>query len=135
MVQWLRLCAPDVGIRVQSLVRELDPTCHILKIPHTTTKTWYSPNTVLKIKKIFLMQKKKKCWHYIHIFKIQSLPFFLSLPAVSQLEPQLATIQKPLNFLQHLMPFAFVPSMHQGLPSPRVSLKPTRDHAEVRKAH
>ena len=29
-------------------------------------------------KKILLM-KKKKCWHYIHIFIIRSLPFFLSL--------------------------------------------------------
>ena len=28
VVQWLRLRAPNSGARVQSLVRELDPTCH-----------------------------------------------------------------------------------------------------------
>ena len=26
MVQWVRLCTPNAGARVQSLVRELDPT-------------------------------------------------------------------------------------------------------------
>ena len=26
--QWLRLCTPNAGGRVGSLVRELDPTCH-----------------------------------------------------------------------------------------------------------
>ena len=28
MVQWLRLWLPMQGAQVQSLVRELDPTCH-----------------------------------------------------------------------------------------------------------
>ena len=27
VVQWLRLCTPDAGVRVQLLVRKLDPTC------------------------------------------------------------------------------------------------------------
>ena len=27
VVQWLRLCAPNAGDPVQSLIRELDPTC------------------------------------------------------------------------------------------------------------
>ena len=29
VVQWLRLCTPNAGARVRSLVRELDSTCHI----------------------------------------------------------------------------------------------------------
>ena len=28
VVQWLRLNVPNAGIQVQSLVGELDPTCH-----------------------------------------------------------------------------------------------------------
>ena len=28
VVQWLRLHTPNAGTQVQSLVRELDPTCH-----------------------------------------------------------------------------------------------------------
>ena len=27
VVQWLRLCTPATGAQVQSLVRQLDPTC------------------------------------------------------------------------------------------------------------
>ena len=27
LVQWLRLCAPNAGAQIQSLVKELDPTC------------------------------------------------------------------------------------------------------------
>ena len=57
VVQWLRLRALDAGGQVQSLVRELDPTCmlqlrahmpqlkilHVaMKIPHATTKTQHS---------------------------------------------------------------------------------------------
>ena len=76
MVQWLRLCAPNIGIRVQSLVRELDPTCHILKIPHTTTKTRYSPNKyIFKNKKILLMQKKKVLALHTHFHN--PVPAFL----------------------------------------------------------
>ena len=37
MVQWLGLQAPNAGVRVQSLVRELDPTC-CTKKPYATTQ-------------------------------------------------------------------------------------------------
>ena len=31
VVQWLRLCLPRQGAEVQSLVRELDPTCCMVR--------------------------------------------------------------------------------------------------------
>ena len=51
MVQWLRLCAPNAGDRgVQSLVRELDPTCHS-EDSHMMQLTQYSQiNTNVKKK-------------------------------------------------------------------------------------
>ena len=50
MVQWLRLCAPNAGVRVRSLVRGLDPTrmpqlrVHMpqLRSLPAATKTWCS---------------------------------------------------------------------------------------------
>ena len=54
------------GVQVQSLVRELDPTCHNSKILHAATKTWPS-----QMKK-YLKEKKKKpdkrrggVWRYV----------------------------------------------------------------------
>lgn len=43
MVLWLRFHIPKAGTRVQSLVRETDPTCHNLKkkILYAATKTWH----------------------------------------------------------------------------------------------
>ena len=43
VVQWVRLCAPNAGVQVQSLVRELDPSCFMLQLrsPHAATeRSW-----------------------------------------------------------------------------------------------
>ena len=50
VAQWMRLCAPNAGGWVRSLVRELDPTCMLqlrvcmpqLRSLPAATKTWFN---------------------------------------------------------------------------------------------
>ena len=49
------------GARVQSLVGELDPARHQLKVLHATTKTWCSQITKMK------KEKKKRMLYLISI--------------------------------------------------------------------
>ena len=46
VVQWLRLHVPNAGAQVQSLARELDPTCHI---PNSNPMTQHSQMNALII--------------------------------------------------------------------------------------
>ena len=56
---------PMQGARVQSLVRELDPTCMPqLRNPPAATKTWCNQ---INIKKIIIIKISQKRFNFVHI--------------------------------------------------------------------
>ena len=115
MVQWLRLCTHNAGGQVQTLVRELDPTCcnenishAAVKISSVATKTWHSQiNKYIFLKHEglpwWLSGKESTCQHRKHGFD----PSPGKIPhAMEQLSPCTTTVCSRAQELQLQSPRA-----------------------------
>ena len=62
VVHWLRLCLSVQGVRVRSLVRELDPTCLVAKKPKNVEQISTVADSIKTLKTVYIKKKifKKK---------------------------------------------------------------------------
>ena len=60
VVLWLRLCLSMQGVRVRSLVRELDPTCLVAKKPKNVEQISTVADSIKTLKTVYIKKKSFK---------------------------------------------------------------------------